>query len=167
MSGLLSNLGIDGALLAAQAANFLVVFLVLRFLLIKKIFPLLASRKKLIEDGVVKAHEAELRLREIHNIQKEKMREANEKTVEMIKAAQQKAFEREELILARAQEKEREIVAQAKLRAAEMEEKTKEKIEKGAMGLVKQILVRTVEMSPENIDDALIKKAAKSLKISP
>ena len=63
-----------------------------------------------------------------------------------------------------AHEKEEDILVKADLQAMAKQEEAREKIKKEAVAIVKELLVKTVEMAPGAIDDKLMEKAVKLLK---
>ena len=65
----------------------------------------------------------------------------------------------EEKLLAEAKRKEEEAVKGTATRLRSQEEESRRAMEKEAAALVRLAITRTVELSPEKIDDALIAKA--------
>ncbi len=62
MQDLVTQLGLDWRLLLSQAANFLILLIVLRLFAYKPLIPMLKERRAKIEDGLAKAKEADHRL---------------------------------------------------------------------------------------------------------
>jgi len=60
---LLGSFGINGTLFAFQALNFLLVFLVLWFLILKPLTKKMAERQKLIDDSIANAEKIEKKLK--------------------------------------------------------------------------------------------------------
>jgi len=161
MEQLFSQLGIDWHLLLSQAVNFLLVLTVLRLFVYKPLLKVLHDRRDKIEGGLVKAEEAERRLHEVDVIGKGKIKEAEAEALGILKKTEIEAHELEAKMLADARRKEAEELAstQALLRAKE--EESRQAMAKEAAVMVKRVLVKTVEMAPGDIDDALIARAVK------
>ena len=162
MSSLLTQLGIDWRLLASQAVNFLILLAVLRYFVYKPLLKMMAHRRSIIEGGIAKAAEADKRLGEISNLQREKLKEAEAQGVEIVKTAESAARERERKILAEAQGKGSQILEAAAEKSKSDEQAARAKVEAEAAELVKKILVETVSLSPDAVDEALIRKVARS-----
>ena len=77
----------------------------------------------------------------------------------ILKRTETEAKTLEEKLLAAAKAREEEAVKSAAVRLRSQEEESRKVMEKEAAALVRTAIVRTVELSPENIDDALIAKA--------
>jgi F-type H+-transporting ATPase subunit b len=159
MQQLLSQLGIDWSLLLSQAVNFVLLLIVLRIFVYKPMLKLLHDRRARIEGGLAKADEAERRLHEVDVIGAGKIKEAEHEAINILKRTESEAKTLEEKLLAEAKRHEEEAVKGAALRLRSQEEESRQALAKEAAGLVRAAIVRTVELSPEKIDDALIAKA--------
>lgn len=159
MQQLLDNLGINWALLLSQAFNFLLLLLVLRIFVYKPVLKLLRDRRDKIEGGLAKAAEAERRLHEVDAIGAGKIKEAEHEAINILKRTEAEAKTVEEKLLAEAKRREEEAVRSAAARLRAQEEESRRAVEKEAAALVRSAIVRTVELAPEKIDDALIAKA--------
>lgn len=164
MESLLNNLGLDWKLLLSQAANFLIVLVVLRLTVYKPLLKLMRERRERIEGGLEKAKEADKRLAEMGELQKEKVREAEHKGLQIVKSAEERARAKEKQMLEEAAAKEAEMMKRAKEKADAQGTEAMRKVEAEAVTLVKRILVTSVQMKPEAVDEALIKKAAETVK---
>lgn len=162
MSSLLNNLGLDWKLFLAQAVNFLIVLVVLRAILYRPLIKLLAKRRHEIEAGILKSKEADARLHEIGEMQKEKLQEADAEGTKIVKLATERAKTEEARLLGEASKKEAEIMERAKQRAEAEVETARAKVESEAAALVKHILLETVKLAPEHVDEVLIAKVAKA-----
>jgi F-type H+-transporting ATPase subunit b len=164
MQQLISQLGIDWHLLLAQAVNFFVLLVVLRMLIYKPLLQMLHDRRARIEEGVAKADEADRRLHEVDEMGRAKMKEAEMAAIAMLKKTEGDAKELEARMLAEAKKKEADAMknTEALLRAKEAE--SRRMVQQEAAALVRRAIVRTVEMAPEEIDDALIAKAVELAK---
>jgi len=161
MEGLIQNLGLDWKLFLAQAANFFIVLIVLRFTVYKPLLELLAKRKKKIEEGIAKSEEADRRLHEVGELKKNKIREAEEEVVKVMKNAESRAKEETKKILDAAAVKEAGIMKTALERIEAEKIAERKKLYNEAVGLMKNVIAKTVEMDPKHIDDALIETAMK------
>ncbi len=163
MSELINQLGLDWKLLLSQAVNFLLLLVVLRVFAYKPILKILKDRREKIEAGLTKAKEAEVRLGEIQELERAKMKEADEKAMLVIKATEAKAKRLEGELLAAAKTKETEMLAQTDQIIAGKAETARRAMKQEAAALVKAALIRTVELAPTAVDEALIKKAVEEI----
>jgi F-type H+-transporting ATPase subunit b len=129
----------------------------------KPLLKILHKRREIIEEGLVKAKEADIRLRDIEEIGKGKIKEAEAQSLRILKKTENDAKVLEAKLLFEAKRKEAEELknTEALLRAEEMA--SRRAIEKEAATLIKAAIIKTVELSPESIDDALITKAIKGI----
>ncbi len=162
MEGLIQNLGLDWKLFLAQAANFFIVLIVLRFTVYTPLLELLAKRKKKIEEGVAKSEEADRRLHEVSELKKNKMKEAEGEVVKIMRNAESRAKEETQKILDAAAAKEAGIMKTALERIEAEKILERAKLHAEAVTLIKKAITKTVEMDPKYIDDALIEKAMKN-----
>ncbi len=70
-----TQLGIDWKLLLSQAVNFLLLLVILRIFVYKPILDILKKRREKIEEGIAKAKEADIRLKEVDDINKKKIKD--------------------------------------------------------------------------------------------
>ncbi|MGC9968742.1 MAG: hypothetical protein ABSC29_03390 [Minisyncoccia bacterium] len=161
MQQLFDQLGIDWHLLLSQAVNFFLLLVVLRIFVYKPLLKLLHDRRRRIEEGLVKADEADKRLLEVEEIGKGKIKEAEMQAVGILRKTEGDAKELEARLLAEAKRKEAEELANAAVRLKAQEADSRRATEKEAAAMVKRAIAKTVELSPEKIDDALIAKAVK------
>lgn len=166
MQQLFEQLGIDWRLLLSQAVNFFLLLIVLRIFVYKPLLKLLHDRRARIEEGLTKADEADRRLTEVEEIGKGKIREAETQALGILKKTESDARSLEVKMLAEAKRKEADELraAEAMLRAAE--DASRREMEKEAAAFVRRAIAKTVELSPEKIDDALIAKAVNDAKQS-
>jgi F-type H+-transporting ATPase subunit b len=164
MEQLLGQLGINWELLLSQAVNFILLLIVLRIFVYTPLLKLLHDRRTKIEDGLVKAEEAERRLHEVDEIGKGKIKHAEAEAMGILKKTELDAKTLEEKLLAEVKRKEEDAVKSTAVRLRSQEEESRRAMEKEAAELVRLAIVKTVELSPEKIDDALIAKAVTSAK---
>lgn len=165
MSELIHQLGIDWRLFLAQAINFVLVFLVLKKFIYKPALRILEERRKKIEDGLLKSKEAEQRLLEIEKIKLQKIKEAEKLAIEFIEEKQKKAKQLENQLILEAKEKQKILLEETYKMIEEYRQKSKEGLYFEAKNLIKEILIRVVELDPQKIDEALINQALQKIKI--
>jgi F-type H+-transporting ATPase subunit b len=161
MQQLLDQLGVDWHLLLSQAVNFFLLLIVLRIFVYKPLLEILHKRKHTIEEGLTKAAEADKRLHEVDVIGKQKIKAAEVEAVGILKKTETEAKELEAKLLAEAKRKEAEELAGIAVALRAKEEESRRAMRSEAATMVRQAIVKTVELSPEKIDDALIAKAVK------
>ncbi len=161
MSQLLGQLGINWELLISQAINFALLLIVLRIFVYKPLLKLMHDRRAKIEAGLTKAAEADRRLHEVDLIGKERIKKAESEAVAILARTETEAKDLEARLLIEVKRKEEEERANAAARLKTQEEDARRATEKEAAALVRQAIVRTVQLAPEAIDDALIARAVK------
>ncbi len=161
MSQLLSQLGIDWHLLLSQAVNFLLLLIILRFVVYKPLLKLLHDRRARIEEGLAKAKEADERLHDANVIGLGKIKEAEAHAVKILQKTEQDAKALEAKLIAEARRKEAEEMAGIEAAQRAREEESRRAMGREAAALVRRAIVRTVELKPEAIDEALIVRAVK------
>jgi F-type H+-transporting ATPase subunit b len=164
MEDLVKNFGLDWKLLLSQAVNFSILFLVLRTAVYRPLLRFMEERRKRIEEGLAKAEEADKRLGEIDILRVKRVKQAEGEALAIIKAGEDKAREEEKTILRQAGEKEEEIYERGRERIEEEKERAFLEAEGKVADVVKLILAKTILLSPEKIDDALIERAASEIK---
>jgi F-type H+-transporting ATPase subunit b len=164
MQQLFGQLGIDWHLLLSQAVNFFLLLIVLRLFVYKPLLKLLHDRQTRIEEGLTKADEADKRLLEVEEIGKGKIKAAEVEAVGILRKTENEARELEAKLLAEAKRKEAAELANQGAMLRAQEEDSRRTMEKEAAAMVKRAIARTVELSPDKIDDALIARAVKEMK---
>ncbi len=157
--GLLGQLGIDWKLFLSQAVNFFILLVILTVFVYKPLMKIVKERNKKIEEGLEKAKEADIRLGEIDTISKKKLKETDQQSIKIIKDTEQRAKQLEQSLQKKAEEKQAELLRQIELNYQKQQEESKQKVSKQAAELVKKFIIKTVELKPEAIDEALINKA--------
>lgn len=166
MQQLFDQLGIDWRLLLSQAVNFFLLLIVLRIFVYKPLLKLLHDRRARIEEGLTKADEADRRLLEVEEIGKGKIKEAETQALGILKKTESDAKVLEAKMLAEAKRKEADELKAKEAMLRAVEEASRRETEQEAITLVRRAIARTVELSPEKIDDALIAKAVGEAKQS-
>jgi len=156
---ILGRIGFDWQVAVANTVNFLIVF----FLLYKFLFPsikkMIEARQKEIANGLAKAKEADIRLREVDEINKNATKKAKHEASEIIGVAKKKAVVLDEELQEKMEKKKK--AADDLLRAdfIKQREVMRQSIMNESIGLIKEVIVKTVELKPEAVDGALIEKA--------
>jgi len=157
---LLFQLGINWKIFLSQAFNFAILLAVLTFFIYNPLMKMLDDRAKRIKEGLDRAQEADTRLKEVDGIAKSKIKEAEDKSIEIIRLTGQKAKLLEQDIAEKFEEKQRQMAAETEKMAKKQKEQAEKQVLDNAIVLVKELVARTVELNPKDIDDKLIKKAA-------
>jgi F-type H+-transporting ATPase subunit b len=163
-AGLLGQLGINWKLFLSQAFNFFILLIVLRAFVYKPLLEIIKKRNFKIKEGLEKAEEADVRLKEVDVIAKDKIKLAENQSVEIIKNTEQKAKVLDQQIQARAEEKQKEINELLRQSALKQKEESESQVYGQALELVKKIVAKTVELKPEAVDKALVEKAVIEVK---
>lgn len=159
MMELFEKLGLDWKLLLSQAVNFLILLVLLRQFAYKPLLKVLKERRAKIEEGLAKAKEAEERLLEVDEIAKDKMKATEAEAMAMMRSMEEKSKKTEMSMLEEARKKEAAMLASAELAAKAKEEAAMAQLRTEAAEIVKQAIIRTVEMDPKSVDETLVKKA--------
>jgi len=159
MEGLLGQLGIDWKLFLSQALNFFILLLILRAFVYKPLLAVIKKRNEKIKEGLEKAEAADIRLKEVDVMAKNKLKDADVASMNIIKDTEQRAKQMEQVMQKKAEEKQKELMRQIQLNYQKQQEEAKQHVLKEAAELVKKIIVKTVQLKPGDIDDALIDKA--------
>jgi F0F1-type ATP synthase membrane subunit b/b' len=125
----------------------------------KPLLQTLHERRARIEEGITKADEADRRLLEADEMKKTKIKEGEAAAMSMLRKTEVDAKDLEARMLAEAKKKEADALKNTESLLRAKEEESRREAEREAGALVRRVLTRTVEMSPEKIDDALIAKA--------
>ncbi len=161
---LFDQLGLNWKLFLSQAVNFFILLIVLRAFVYKPLLSVIKKRRDKIKEGLEKAEEADLRLKEVDNIGKEKIKEAEQQSVGIIKDTEKKAKVLERELQKKNEEKQLQMQKEAQEQLKKQLEENKKVVLSQAAELVKKTIIKTVELKPEQIDDALIKKAVNEIK---
>lgn len=160
---LLSQLGINWQLFLSQAVNFFILLGVLWAFVYRPLINVIKERNEKIKTGLQKAEQADVRLKEIDNIGKEKIKEAEQRGIEIIKTTEDKAKVMAAELQKKNEEKQLEAQKQAETQLKRQLEENKKVVLAQAAELIKKTLIKTVQLKPESVDEALIKKAVKEV----
>jgi F-type H+-transporting ATPase subunit b len=166
-ASLFTQLGIDWKLLLSQVVNFAILLAVLTQFVYKPLLKVIKKRNERIQEGLDKADEADVRLKEVDGIAKAHLQKADQESIAIIKATESRAKSLEESLVKKAEEKQAMLLAQAQAQYEKQQEESRNKVLAEASALVKRLIVKTVELKPEAIDQALIEKAINAVKNEP
>jgi len=161
---LLLQLGINWKLFLSQAVNFFVLLTVLTFFVYKPVMKIIKERSKRIKEGLDKAEEADVRLKEVDVIGKGKIKEAELQSINIIKDTEKKAKAIEHELQKKNEEKQLQMQKDAEVQLKKQLEENKNVVLAQAAELVKKTIIKTVGLKPDAIDDTLIKKAVAEIK---
>lgn len=164
MNAFLEQFGIDWKLFLSQLVNFALVLVVLRLFVYKPVLKIIKERNKKIQEGLDKAEQANVRLKEVDQIGKEKIKEAEQESINIIKTTQQKAKDLEYQLQKKIEESHAQAQKDLENSYKKQQEEARNLVLKNAMDLVKKTIVKTVELKPEAVDEALIKRAVENIK---
>ena len=167
MNAFINQFGLDWGLFLSQLVNFVLILIILTFFVYKPVLKILKERSAKIKEGLDKAKEADIRLKEVDIIGKEKIKEAETTSINMIKATEKRAKDLEQELQKKSEEKQIKLQKELEANYAKQQAQSQDLVFKNAIELVKKTIVKTVELKPESIDDGLIKKAVESVKNSP
>ena len=164
MNALISQFGLDWKLFVSQLFNFALILIILRAFVYKPLIKLLNKRRDKIEQGLVKAQEAEKRLLEVDEIAKEKFKAAEQESVAIISRADVRKKQLETEIMAKSKKKEEELLKRAEDMAEARKQEIYSEIQKNAQNLIKSAMAKAIDENPEKVDQKLIEKAVIALK---
>jgi F-type H+-transporting ATPase subunit b len=163
-TGLFAQLGIDWPLLISQAVNFFILLLVLQFFVYKPLLKVIKERNKKIAEGLEKAKEAEVRLFEVDQIAKAHLKKADEEAVQIIKDTHERARQLAASLEDQAHDHHVAFMEKLNRIHAKQEEESRELLFRQAADLVRRIVVKTIQLDPAPIDEALVAKAVNQVK---
>ena len=164
MNAFISQFGIDWKLFLSQLVNFILILTVLTFFVYKPVIKVLKERNKKVKEGLDKAEEANVRLKEVDQIGKEKIKAAENTSIGIIKATEDRAKKLEQELQKKSEANQIQLQKELQENYKKQQEQAQEMVFKNAIDLVKKAIVKTVELKPEEVDDALIKKATTATK---
>lgn len=164
VSELFSQLGIDPKLLLAQAVNFLILLFVLTKFVYKPLMKMVEERRQKIELGVKGGEMAEQIIKDAETEKSGIIKEAGVKAVGIISEAEKNAQKKAQDIATQADKKAQGAMREAMLLVERKEKEEMEKVSAEAKRLVKEAIIKTVQLKPEQIDEKLIDEAVKGLK---
>ena len=85
--------------------NFFILLLILRAFVYKPLLAVIKKRQATIKEGLEKAEEATVRLQEIDVIAKDKLKQADQESISIIKETEQRARVLEQILQSKAEER--------------------------------------------------------------
>ena len=165
MSELFSQLGIDPKLLLAQGVNFVILLIVLTKFVYKPLMKMIEERRKKIELGIKGGEKAAIIIQEAEKEKTGIIREADMQAVAIISEAEKTANKKAQEIGLQADKKAQQTLRETLLIAERREKEEMEKVAQEAKQLIKEVIIRTVQLKPEQIDDKLIEEAVGGLSV--
>jgi F-type H+-transporting ATPase subunit b len=159
MSDILGQLGINWELFVSQIVNFFLILIILSIFVYKPVLSVIKERNKKIKEGLDKAEEAGIRLKEVDEIGKKKIKEAEATSIGIIKSTEDRAKILEHDLQKKSEDKQIQMQKELQENYKKQQEEVKDIVLKNAVELVRKTLIKTVELKPEAVDEALIKKA--------
>ena len=133
----------------------------------KPVLSVINKRSEKIKEGLEKAEEADVRLKEVDGISARKLKEAENQSVLMIKDTESRAKTLESDLRKKAEDRQKALMEQVENSYKLQQEEAKSQVYKEAADLVKSAIIKTVELDPKKIDEALINKAVFEIKNQP
>lgn len=154
---LISKLGIDWKLIAAQIVNFFILLFVLYKFAYKPVLNMLEKRSKMIEKGVHDAKASEERLKEIEETRRKVLDEAAREVGKLLEKAKADAEAMKKDLMANANEQAEDLLRRTKALIAEEKEKMTEDVKKE---VAKFIILATGKILQREFSDADQKRLA-------
>ncbi|MFA5878253.1 MAG: hypothetical protein WC845_02715 [Candidatus Staskawiczbacteria bacterium] len=164
MNEFLSQFGIDWKLFVSQLVNFALILIILRIFVYRPLIKMLNQRRDKIQEGLAKAEEAGIRLKEVDEIAKKKLKETEEKSVSILAQTDVKKKELESEAVLAVKKKEQEMTAKAEAMVESQKNQMFAKIQEQAAEIVRSAIAKGIEQEPGQIDEKLIKKTVSFLK---
>lgn len=156
---ILQKIGFDWQVALANLVNFLIILFILKKFAFKPIKKIIEDRQDKINEGLLKAEEADTRIKEVNTIVRSKIKAADLESINIIKNTEQKAKHLEQLLRKEAEDKQKEMMRQIQLDYARQKAAIEQLVSKEASELVKKFIIKTVKLKPDQIDESLIKQA--------
>ncbi len=160
---ILGKIGFDWQVALANLVNFLIILYLLKKFAFKPIKNIIQERQNKISEGLEKAEEAEVRLKDIDQIAKKLFSKAQNEALAIVSLAEKKAIILSEELEEKMEEKKKQANQLLKSEFLRQKEVMNQEVLKNAINLVKEVIVKTVELKPEQIDEALVEKAVSRL----
>lgn len=159
MAELFHALGINASGLLIQAINFGIVLVVLTLFVYRPLSKIVEERRKKIELGIEGGERAALIVKEAEEIKEGKIREGEKSAIEIITKSEAEGQKRSQEIVHGAEKKAQYIVEEALSVATKRKQEEMEHVAMEARALVKEAIIKTVKLSPDQVDEELIQQA--------
>jgi len=161
---ILAKLGIDPAVMIAQAVNFFVLLGLLSFFVYRPITKALDERKKRVAEADKNAEKIEAQLEKAEKQTAEELATAQQKASEIISAAKDSAKETEEQLVAEAQQKVEKIVDDGRAQIVRESDEASAKIQGEVAKIVTLATEKLLGRELKAKDQAeIVKEAAKEI----
>lgn len=157
---LITKLGIDWKILAAQIVNFFVLLFILYKFAYKPILGMLEKRSKIIEKGVHDAKASEERLKEIEETRRKILDEAAREVGKLLEKAKADAEAMKKNLMTAASEQAEDLLRRTKALVAEEKEKMTEDVKKE---VAKFIILATGKILQREFSDMDQKRLADAI----
>lgn len=165
MSELVNQLGIDLKLLIAQGVNFLILLFVLTKFVYRPLMKLVEERRQKIELGIKGGEKATQLIKEAEKTGQVIIKEADVQALSILSEAEKNAQLKAQEIALNADKKSQQALKEAMLLAERREKEEMEKVSIEAKRFVREAIIKTVELKPDQIDEKLIEEALRAVKI--
>lgn len=163
MSEFFHQFGIEWQLLLSQFVNFILLLLILRFFVYKPLIKVFKERRDKIEQGLAKAEEAGIRLKEVDEIAINKLKKADEQCLEVLNKTEVLRKQKEADILIKMKEKEQELQKRVEEMAERQKKEILDSIQRQGAEIIKEAIAKGIESKPEDVDERLINKTVSIL----
>lgn len=150
----------------SQGVNFLILLAVLTFVLWRPLIKIIEERRKKIELGLQVGEEARRRLAEIDKQKAESLARAEEEALLIMKKSETDAKENSQKIIADGAKKAAQLQSEAREIIERKKEEANIKMMEEAKMLVRAAIIKTVQLRPEAVDEALVAQAIKEVSAS-
>ena len=164
MSELVNQLGIDWKLLLAQGVNFLILLVVLTKFVYRPLIKIVEERRSSIEFGIKAGEKGAKIINEAEEEKSEIIKKADVTAIGIISEAEKNAQKRAQEVALRADKKAQQTLKETMLIAERKEKEQMDKVEAEAKKLVKEAIIKTVQLKPEQVDEKLIEEAIRGLR---
>lgn len=161
MQDFVLKFGVDWKLLLSQVVNFLLLMSILRLAVYGPVIAMLRTRKEKIEKGMADADDAAKRLEEIDVLKAEEMRKADTEAQKLMKVTEERAKAHEAELMKVAETKAEHTIQEAKKLIAAKRAQMEDEVRLESISLIRKALIKTVQLDPTAVNEALIKEALK------
>lgn len=159
---LLNNLGINGKLLLAQIINFLILLWVLHKFAYGPVVKMLEERTEKIEKGLKNAQDAQKKLEEIAEKEKDVLVEARRQAQEIIKKSEATAVAQAQEIISVSKEQSQKMLETAQKQIDQEKAKILAEVKSEVAALVMMATEKIIDEKLDSVKDGeLIKEAIK------
>lgn len=122
------------------------------------------KRRERIEFGIKGAEEADRRLMAVDKEGSERLRKADVFALAIVKDSEEMGKKRFQEIVHGAEQKADHLLKEAALLSKRREQEEKDHLMQEARGIIKEALIKTVELDPKHVDEKLIAYATSAIR---